>query len=209
MTVAVADDHVLILDGLGAVIPTIEGVSSLYKALDYGDLQRLLSEVKIDVLFLDIHFGKFDGREIISKIKQQQPELKIVALTSNSEQTTVKTALASGFDGFILKIDGREEIKNAIHAVLRNETYISEKAQGLNQGSGYSAEETELTHREKEILQLIVQEKTTKEISELLFLSEKTIESHRGNIMIKLGVRNIAGMVRKAIMKGIIKLNND
>lgn len=209
MTIAVADDHELILEGFEAVLQTIEGVSNVHKAIDFADLELLLKSAVIDVLFLDIHFGKFDGREIVSKLKQRYSNLKIVALTSSSDQATIKTALLCGFDGFVLKIDGREEIKNAIHAVLKNEVYVSEKTRGLRRGSVNSSEVINLTERETEILQLITHEKTTKEIGELLFLSEKTIESHRGSIMIKLGARNIAGMVRKGLMTGLVKLNDN
>src|SRR5690606_35776260 len=111
-----------------------------------------------------------------------------------------------GFDGYLLKIDGREDIEKALKAVTNNEKYFSPKTQQVFFETQTSKSKAELTEREKEILQLIVQEKTTKEIAEHLCLSDKTIETHRGNIMLKLEVKNIAGMVKKAIMQGLVSV---
>ena len=107
---------------------------------------------------------------------------------------------------YLLKIDGRDEIEKALKAVMSDEKYFSQKTQQVFFETQPSNQKVELTERELEILQLIVEEKTTKEIAEQLFLSEKTIETHRGNIMLKLEARNIAGMVRKAIMEGLVKI---
>jgi DNA-binding NarL/FixJ family response regulator len=170
------------------------------------ELKEALKKEKFDVLLLDIHFGKHDGREIIQEINQLMPGMKIIALTSHADAVTIKSSVNAGFDGYLLKIDGREEIENALKAVTNNEKYFSPKTQQFFFETQTSKNTVELTEREKEILQLIVQEKTTREIAEQLFLSEKTIETHRGNIMLKLEVRNIAGMVKKAIMQGLVNL---
>lgn len=132
--------------------------------------------------------------------------MKIIALTSHSDSVTIKSSISAGFDGYLLKIDGREEIERALKAVLNNQRYISTKTQQFFFDSQIGRNKIELTEREKEILQLIVHEKTTREIADILNLSEKTIETHRGNIMLKLEVHNIAGMVKKAIMQGLVHL---
>ncbi|HLV69945.1 MAG TPA: response regulator transcription factor, partial [Xanthomarina sp.] len=111
-----------------------------------------------------------------------------------------------GFDGYLLKIDGRDEIEKALKAVTNDEKYFSPKTQQVFFEMNASKNNVELTEREKEILQLIVQEKTTKEIADQLCLSEKTIETHRASIMQKLEVKNIAGMVKKAIMQGLVEI---
>lgn len=132
--------------------------------------------------------------------------MKIIALTSHSDSVTIKSSISAGFDGYLLKIDGREEIERALKAVLNDQRYISTKTQQFFFDSQIGRNKIELTEREKEILQLIVHEKTTREIADILNLSEKTIETHRGNIMLKLEVHNIAGMVKKAIMQGLVHL---
>lgn len=206
MRILLADDHFLVLNGLEVLLSTFGFVKETKSVLNYMELKEALKKEKFDVLLLDIHFGKHDGREIIQEINQLMPGMKIIALTSHADAVTIKSSVNAGFDGYLLKIDGREEIEKALKAVTNNEKYFSPKTQQFFFETQTSKNTVELTEREKEILQLIVQEKTTREIAEKLFLSEKTIETHRGNIMLKLEVRNIAGMVKKAIMQGLVNL---
>lgn len=206
MKVIIADDHFLVLDGLELLLSTFDYVELTARASDYFELQEVLNKELFDVLLLDIHFGKHDGRIIINEIKSTYPEMKVIALTSHGDATTIKTAINAGFDGYLLKIDGREQIDNALKAVLADENYFSPKTQQTYFEHNTAKKNIDLTQREKEILQLIVAEKTTKQIAETLFVSEKTIETHRGNLMLKLDVRNIAGMVRKAVMMGLVEV---
>lgn len=206
MKILLADDHFLVLDGLEVLLSTFDFVEKTKSALNYMELKNILEEEHFDVLLLDIHFGKHDGREIIQEIRQLMPEMKIIALTSHSDSTTIKSSVNVGFDGYLLKIDGREEIEKALKAVTNNEKYFSPKTQQTFFEMSTSKNKIELTEREKEILQLIVQEKTTKEIAEQLCVSEKTVETHRASIMQKLEVKNIAGMVKKAILKGLVSV---
>ncbi len=206
MKILLADDHFLVLDGLEVLLSTFDFVEETKRALDYMELKEVLKKQNFDVLLLDIHFGKHDGREIIQEIKQLMPDMKIIALTSHSDSVTIKSSVNAGFDGYLLKIDSREDIEKALKAVTNGERYFSPKTQQFFFETQIAKNKVELTEREKEILQLIVQEKTTKEIADQLCLSEKTIETHRGNIMLKLEVRNIAGMVKKAIMQGLVNV---
>ena len=206
MKILLADDHFLVLDGLEVLLSTFDFVEETKRALNYMELKNILEKECFDVLLLDIHFGKHDGREIIQEIKQMMPEMKIIALTSHSDSVTIKSSVNAGFDGYLLKIDGREEIQKALNAVTHGQKYFSPKTQQVFFETHTSKNKVELTEREKEILQLIVSEKTTKEIAEQLCISEKTVETHRGNIMMKLDVKNIAGMVKKAIMQGLVNI---
>lgn len=206
MNILIADDHFLVLDGLETLLSTFSFVESVIRSIDHHEVKSALKEKAFDVVLLDIHFGKTDGRELIAEIKSIQPNVKVIALTSHSDATTIKSSVSAGFDGYLLKIDGRDEIEKALKAVMSDEKYFSQKTQQVFFETQTSNQKVELTERELEILQLIVEEKTTKEIAEQLFLSEKTIETHRGNIMLKLEARNIAGMVRKAIMEGLVKI---
>jgi len=206
MKILLADDHFLVLDGLEVLLSTFEFVEKTQSVLNFVELKETLKEESFDILLLDIHFGKHDGRTIIQEIKQLMPDIKVIALTSHSDSVTIKSSANAGFDGYLLKIDGREEIEKALKAVMNDEKYFSPKTQQVFFETQTSKTKTELTEREKEILQLIVQEKTTKEIAEQLFVSEKTVETHRASIMQKLEVKNIAGMVKKAIMQGLAEV---
>jgi len=206
MKILLADDHFLVLEGLEVLLSTFEFVEKTERVLDFVQLKDTLTEENFDVLLLDIHFGKHDGREIIGEIKQMAPDMKIIALTSHADSVTITSSVNAGFDGYLLKIDGRDEIEKALKAVTNDEKYFSPKTQQVFFEMNASKNNLELTEREKEILQLIVQEKTTKEIADQLCLSEKTIETHRASLMQKLEVKNIAGMVKKAIMQGLINV---
>lgn len=204
MKILVADDHFLVLDGLELLLSTFPFVDDTERALNYAELINKLATESYTVLLLDIHFGSHDGREIIANLKKTYPNMKIIALTSHNDMATIKSSINAGFDGYLLKIDGRDEIEQALNTVINGEKYFSPKTQQAFFNASNSIKNEELTPREKEILQLIVQEKTTREIADVLNLSEKTVETHRGNIMLKLEARNIAGMVRKAIMQGLV-----
>ncbi|MGF1557137.1 response regulator [Paucihalobacter sp.] len=206
MKVILADDHYLVLDGLKLLISTLGYVNSISIASNYFEMTELLKANEFQLAFLDIHFGKHDGRVIVKELKSNYPNMKVMALTSYSDSATIKTAINAGFDGYLLKIDGREQIDIAIQCVMKGEKYFSRKVQQVYFEHSTNTKKIELTEREKEILNLIVAEKTTKEIANTLCVSEKTIEAHRGNIMLKLEVRNIAGMVRKAVLMGIVNV---
>lgn len=206
MKLVLADDHFLVLDGLELLLSTFNFVEKTAGAADYPSLKEALEEDEYDILLLDIHFGKFDGREIILEIKKKYPAIKVIALTSYSDMATIKSAINVGFDGYLLKTDSRIEIEKALKTVSTGEKYFSSQTQQTFFETQTFKPNIELTQREKDILQHIVEEKTTKEIAELLFISEKTVETHRGNLMLKLDARNIAGVVRKAIMLGLVEI---
>ena len=206
MKLVLADDHFLVLDGLELLLSTFSFVEKTKSALNYPDLKEMLALDSFDVLLLDIHFGKFDGRTILVEIKKMYPDLKAIALTSYSDMSTIKSAISAGFDGYLLKTDGRLEIEKALKTVVSGERYFSSKTQQTFFEKQNSNHTIDLTQREKEVLQLIVKERTTKEMATELFISEKTVETHRGNLMLKLEARNIAGVVRKAIMLGLVEI---
>ncbi|HLV93523.1 MAG TPA: response regulator transcription factor [Aequorivita sp.] len=206
MKILLADDHFLVLEGLEVLLSTFEFVEKSQSVLNFVQLKETLKEDNYDVLLLDIHFGRHDGREIIGEIKEMAPNIKIIALTSHSDIATIKSSVNAGFDGYLLKIDSREDIEKALKTVTNNEKYFSPKTQQMFIERGTSKNKMNLTEREKEVLQLIVVEKTTKEIAGQLCLSDKTIETHRASIMQKLEVKNIAGMVRKAVIQGLVKV---
>lgn len=204
MKILLADDHFLVVDGLELLLSTFSFVEKTKGVLNYPELKEALAQDSFDVLLLDIHFGKYDGRTVLTETKKIFPDLKAIALTSYSDIATIKSAVNVGFDGYLLKTDGRNEIEKALKTVVSGERYFSSQTQQTFFESQTFIQNIDLTQREKEVLQLIVHEKTTKEIAAQLFISEKTVETHRGNLMLKLEARNIAGIVRKAIMLGLV-----
>lgn len=205
MKVLIADDHSLIIDGFITVLKNQDPSISCYKATDKLELFEILKTHTIDILFQDIMFGKSDARDFIKEIKENHPQLKIIIISSLADESTVNTLIKQDVDGYLLKSDPKEEIFRALESIKKEEKFISK---GLvnsgNQNSIRQKQSILLTPREKEILSLILQEKTTKEIAELVFLSEKTVENHRTNLFIKFDVKNLAGLVKKAILEGFL-----
>jgi DNA-binding NarL/FixJ family response regulator len=136
--------------------------------------------------------------------------MKVVMLTSFEETALVKTALRNGTDGYLLKDASEQDFLSAVESVLKGEQYIQKNVQDLmlKEAMGQKKDTSyipKLTRREKEILQLIVDEKTTQEIADTLFLSVSTVETHRMNLISKLGVKNVAGLVKLTLERGLLK----
>src|SRR5690554_2142505 len=150
MKILLADDHFLVSDGLEVLLSTFEFVDKTQSVLNFMELKEVLKEQSFDVLLLDIHFGKHDGRAIIQEIKQLIPDMKVIALTSHSDSVTIKSSVNAGFDGYLLKIDGREEIEKALKAVMNDEKYFSSKTQQVFFETQTSKTKTELTEKKKQ-----------------------------------------------------------
>lgn len=205
MKVLIADDHALIIDGFITVIKNHDASISCFKALNKIELFQILEKNQIDILFQDVMFGNSDARDFISELKEKYPELKIIIISSLNDENTVQTLLKQRADGYLLKSEPSYEIIRALRSALNDEKFIS--AGLANKGSSYTTRTKQtilLTPREKEVLSLILQEKTTKEIADVVCLSEKTVENHRANLFIKFDVKNLAGLVKKAILEGFL-----
>jgi len=203
MKVLVADDHELIIDGFVTVIENYDASIECYRATNKFELFETLESVSVDMLFQDVMFGKNDARSFIKEIKEKYPELKIIIISTLEDNNTVETLLKQGVDGYLAKSDSSNEIISALKAVSEGKTFISNNLK--KQGTTSLRKNTIiLTPREKEVLSLILQEKTTKEIADKVCLSEKTVENHRANLFIKFGVKNLAGLVKQAILEGFL-----
>ncbi len=203
MKVLVADDHELIIDGFVTVIENYDASIKCYRATNKFELFETLESVSVDMLFQDVMFGKNDARSFVKEIKEKYPELKIIIISTLEDKNTVETLLKQGVDGYLAKSDSSNEIISALKAVSEGKTFISNNLK--KQGTTSLRKNTIiLTPREKEVLSLILQEKTTKEIADKVCLSEKTVENHRANLFIKFGVKNLAGLVKQAILEGFL-----
>lgn len=207
LNITIADDHDLIINGFKEIIKKEYPDKNIFSANNLDTLKNLLERQPIDLLFQDIRFGKEDARLFIQEIKNQYPLLKVVIISSLDDLNTLQILKNQGIDGYILKSDENQEILNAIVAVEKGTFYFSKGLRSLlaeNSLVKIKKEEIYLTPREKEVLSLILNEKTTKEIAATLFLSEKTIENYRANLLLKFNVKFLAGLVKKAILEGYV-----
>jgi DNA-binding NarL/FixJ family response regulator len=203
--VAIVDDQVIILNGLQKILADaphvkIEGV------YNNGDDLLVAMEKNIpDVLLLDIQMPGKSGPELAMIIAKKYPTVKMIALTNVDVISQVKQMLQKGCLGYLLKDVSPEILLKAIETVHNGEQFLKEefKTQLLNSLSGNESNHL-ITRREKEILKLIVEENTNQEIAGKLFLSLRTVENHRNNLLQKLQVKNTAGLVKIAIQEGLI-----
>lgn len=202
MQVIIVDDHTIVLDGLRLLLSTFPFITKVDTAMDNDELCQLLEKVHPDIILLDINLMREDGREICKNLKKKNPDYKIIALTTYSDKSTFKSSLIAGFDGYLLKSEGRNIMMEALQKVHQGEKYYSPKLSVFVHEQQASKRKIELSQREKEVLAMILEEKTTKEIADALFISPKTVEGHRYNLLLKFDVKNLAGLVKKAILLG-------
>ena len=213
--VMLADDHQLFLDGLHSLLTQIENLEIMATA-NHGKqlLDRLKSSPKCDVAIVDIHMPVMDGIETTRQIKELFPYVKVLALTMNNDLDAIQEMLAAGASGYILKNTGRAELEIAIDKVSNGEFYLSQSvgqqlAQDLfitrtKKQEKKDSQEPVLTERETEILKMIALEQTNFEIAESLYISPKTVETHRKNLMKKIGVKNSLGIYKYAMKHRLI-----
>jgi len=206
--VAIADDHAMFVDGIESILRDEETIKVVDRCFDGKSVFPMLSKQQIDVLLLDINLPDMSGIEVAKKINTDFPDVKIIAVSMYNEESIVSEMLNNGAQGYILKNTGRAELVQAIETVAAGQTYFSKDVTETIMGAllkkpTHKKTSTflipEISKRELEVLALIVKEYTTPEIAEKLFISLKTVESHRSSLVSKLNVRNSAGLVRAAI----------
>ncbi|MBL0357560.1 MAG: response regulator transcription factor [Chitinophagaceae bacterium] len=205
ISLAITDDQVIILNGLQKIladVPNIQ-ITGIYNNGD--ELLEGLIKQQPDVLLLDIQMPGKSGVELAAIITKTYRNIKIIALTNVDVIAQIKKILQQGVMGYLLKDASPEKIVKAIETVYAGEQFIQEelKQQLLNSLSASNAKQI-VTRREKEILQLIVDEFTNQEIADKLYLSLRTVENHRNNLLQKLDVKNTAGLVKVAIQEGLV-----
>lgn len=207
--VAATDDHTMVLRGIETMLKNSTEVTVI---ATYSNCKETLDGIKKDVpnvLLLDINLPDGSGIEFCKTLHKDYPDLHIIALTNFNETAFVKNIIRNGAKGYLLKNTDKQELETAIKKVYKGEQYLQKSIQQklLNESIGNATRKPfipKLTRREKEILTLIVGEFTTNEIAEKLFISIKTVETHRSHLIQKLEVRNTVGLVRIAIEKGLI-----
>lgn len=206
--VLLGDDHALILEGLRNALQAQYEIVGLAK--DGRALVQAAERLKPDLIVVDISMPFLNGFEAAKQIKKSLPHTRVIFLSQHLNPAYLKQALRLGASGYVLKAGATEELQQAIEAVLRGKTYITPSfgedviARLWNREGDLSEESEDLTERQREILQLIVEGRGNKEIADILHLSVKTIEFHRARIMAKLGVKTVAELTKAALQQGLI-----
>lgn len=212
ITVVIADDHNLVRQGIRALLEKADDISVVGEAEDgYGALE-LVERLQPDVIVLDISMPRMNGPQAVERLHAMQSPTKALILSMYSDEAVVLQTLRSGAKGYLIKNSLAEELLLAIRAAFRGETYLSPAVSSalvndLLENRGEPAESDtskRLSAREREVLQLIAEGHTNNEIAQALSLSIKTIEKHRSNLMAKLNVHDLAGLIRVAIKQGLI-----
>ena len=209
--ILLVDDHKIIRDGLKLYFED----SNLYEVADEAENGveglKKLEESTFDIVITDISMPEMDGITFTQQIKQKSPEQKVMALTMMGENQHIKHMLSAGVNGYILKNSDKSEILNAIETILAGDNYYSGEVTkiimdgmtGKKKPTQRLTLETPLTSREKEVLKLIVAEKSNQEIADELFISVRTVDAHKRNLLEKTGCKNVAGLVVYALEHNI------
>jgi DNA-binding NarL/FixJ family response regulator len=215
--VLLADDHALVRAGFRMLLQNIAGVKIVGEAGDGREVLRLIKTSQPDVVLMDLAMPGLNGLETTARVTREFPRVRILILSMYATPDYVVQALRAGAAGYLLKDAATAELELAVKAVARGETHltaavsktvVADYLRRISGRGGNSVEETSpaeaLTPRQREILQLIAEGRTTKEIAALLHLSENTIETHRRNLMERLNIHEMAGLVRYAIRIGLV-----
>ena len=209
--VLIVDDHTIVRDGICALLSLIGDIEVVGDAADGREALGKVRQLAPDVVLMDISMPLMDGREATRRICKDFPETKVLVLTQYDDREHIFPLIQAGARGFISKFAASSELTSGIRAVYRGDSFMSpsvarvfiedyQRAASGNRVDPYEG----LTEREREVLKLVAEGYTTREIADLLVVSPKTVEGHKSSLMSKLGLRNRIELVRYAIRKGII-----
>jgi len=207
-----ADNHTLVRTGFRSLVEDLSGVEVIGEADNGRDVIQLAETLNPDLILMDIAMPEMNGLEATARISHGCPGIRVLILSMHANEEYVYQALRSGAVGYLLKDSGIEELELAIRAIARGETYLSPTISKyvITDYVRRLEEDTDpldqLTPRQREILQLIAEGKGTKDIADLLYISTKTVETHRSQLMDRLDIHDIAGLVRYAIRIGLVSL---
>jgi len=211
MRIVLADDHTLVRAGIRSLLVSIPDVQVVAESDDGREALELIARHRPDVALIDIGMPGLSGLEVARRTAKESPRTRVIILSMHGDRTHVTQALRAGVAGYLLKGAAVAELPLALEAVMRGETYLTPKiSQTVVQGyldKGGEAEQDplkSLTARQREILHLIAEGRTTREMAGLLHVSVKTIETHRLRLMERLDIHDVAGLVRFAVRSGLI-----
>jgi len=209
--VLLVDDHALVRAGIRLLLREIPDVEVIGEAGDGDAALEIAERERPDVVVMDIAMKGANGLETAARLRERQPEVKVVILSMHASEEYVLQALRAGAAAYLIKDSATAELELALKSVIRGESYLSpavskQVVEDYVQRLGGGAESDPLTPRQREVLKRIAEGRSTKEIAFELNLSVKTVETHRAQIMERLGIRDVAGLVRYAIRVGLVPL---
>jgi len=211
--ILIVDDHQLIIDGLRGFIESNQNYQVIGEANTGTEAIRLTSVLNPDLILMDIEMPEMSGIQASQEIKKSHPQIKIIIVSMHNEKQLIKKLIDQGADGYLLKNSSQIEVMDAIEKVLNNQIYLSQdvtlslldKSQNKSSHNSDVTTIAQLTEREIEILKLVAQGMTNKEVGDSLNISHRTVDTHRTNLMKKLDVTNVAGLIRFAFKNGLIQ----
>lgn len=203
----IVDDHQMLIDGLKALLSDEANISVVGESNLSKTAVKEISEYRPDIVLTDINMPEMDGIELTKEVKKINPDIKIIALSMFGERETISEMLKAAVSGYILKNTGKAELLTAIEKVANGQTYFSDEvnAEMIKMSDGSSSKEINLSQREIEVIELIAKEYTNAKIAEALFISERTVETHRKNIFRKTDTKGVIGLLKYCVDKRIIK----
>jgi len=214
-SILVVDDHQLVLDGLVSIVREMDDFEIIGSARNGKEGLTLSETMNPNIVLMDIDMPIMNGLEATRRIKQLSNETKVIILTMHNEASLIKKVMDIGADGYLLKNSDRDEFHNALCSVSKGKSYFSSEVTQLlldptaRKNPSFEIDKdtiqlSKLTERELDVLKLISEGLSNKEIGEKLFISHRTVDTHRTNLMKKLDVHNIAGLIKFAIKNGLI-----
>ena len=209
ISLAIIDDHAVVIDGLKTMLSALPQLQIDFTTQSGSALLHYLQSAAPDVLLMDIQMPEFSGIDLCKQVVRTQPKVKVIAFSSFDDSNYVKQVFRNGAKGYLLKNCDKQTIVKAIETVAEGEEYMDDAIKRILlqeslTGHRRSIFDVPLTKREKEILKLIAEGHSSQEIADQLFISLRTVETHRLNINQKLDVKNTAGLVKEAIKRGLI-----
>jgi DNA-binding NarL/FixJ family response regulator len=217
LRILIADDHEVVRRGLATLLQTHEGWEICGEARDGREAVEMAKQLKPDVVILDVGMPNLNGLAATRQLAQQNPDQKIIVLTITDSDQVIREALDAGARGFVLKSDAARDLVSAVEALQRDRMFFTPRVNDMvlagfldraeNRSAVESARSPKLTPREREVIQLLAEGKSSKEVACLLNLSTKTAETHRSNIMRKLDFHSIRDLVVYAVKNDIIQIH--
>ena len=210
--ILLVDDHQMVIDGIKAMLRKEKNIEIVGEAFNGEEAVKFVEEFgEIDFILTDISMPKMDGIELTKQIKEQFPDINVLVLTMYNEPDIINEIVLAEAEGYILKNTGKQELMEALDRISDGGTFFSDDVVQTMM-KGYQTEKKQeaslkvLSERELEIVKLICQEKSTKEIAEELFISPRTVDTHRKNIAKKTGVKTIVGLIKFAFANQLVKI---
>ena len=211
--IAIVDDHKIVRDGIKLYLENDNEYNIVGEAHNGPDAVNLLNKEHVDLVFMDINMDGMDGIETTRHLIKDHPDLKIIALTMHNDYQHIKAMMDAGASGYLLKICDEKELKSAISSVMEDDVYYSKEVaqtvmNNLARKKAKSRSDelaTPLTPREKEVYELILDECSNQEIADKLFISVRTVEVHKRNLLEKTGAKNTTGLVLYAVKNALFE----